>query len=628
MNNQFKKIIKEYKEDEMLFNKIVVSTFVKANKIVVSDNLLIKSLLIDRINNERELPKIDFQFGFDELIEAFELAIPTKEKVINGAVYTPKNIKTFIINTCISKTKKPLVDCTVADISCGCGAFLFSYAKKLHNKTTKSYCEIFRENIYGLDISSHSVERTKILLSLLAIYSGEDRRNYQFNLFTANALDFDWCSSSTEIRRNSGFDIIVGNPPYVRSKNIDEPSKKLLSKWSVTKSGNTDLYIPFFEIGTKLLNDDGVLGYITVNSFFKSVNARLLRKFFQDKELGLTIIDFGGEKIFGNKSTYNCICIITREKATSVLFAKQESKALNQQDIVYNHIPYITLNSKKGWLLNDKRIVQNIKKIENCGSPLGAIFKIRNGIATLSNDIYIFKPIAEDEKFFHLNQGSRVYKIEKAICRDIIKPNILKHEDEISSVKEKLIYPYTNGMSPLSLMPEGMLSKNFPYTFKYLLNNRETLEKRDKGEGEYPAWFAFGRTQALSDKGFKLLFPYMAKLPHFVFTPEKDLLFYCGYAIYSNSAEKLLTLKKILQSSVFHYYMQNTSKPYSAGYLSYAKNYVKSFGVCDLNTEEEQFLLNTDDSMEIDEFLMRKYEVNIPESKLLKPVIYSRLLVS
>lgn len=620
MNNQFKKIIKEYKEDEMLFNKIVVSTFVKANKIVVSNNLLIKSLLIDQIDNDKQLPQIDFQFGFDQLIEAFELAIPTNEKVINGAVYTPTNIKTFIINTCISKTKKPLVDCLVADISCGCGAFLFSYAQKLHDETNKSYCEIFQENIYGLDISSYSIERTKILLSLLAVYSEEDRINYQFNLFTANALDFDWYSSSTEISRNSGFDIIVGNPPYVRSKNIDEPSKKLLSKWSVTKSGNTDLYIPFFEIGTKLLNDDGVLGYITVNSFFKSVNARLLRKFFQDRELGLTIIDFGGEKIFGNKSTYNCICIITKEKAKSVLFAKQASKTLNQQNIAYNSIPYITLNSKKGWLLNDKRIVQNIKKIESCGSPLGTIFKIRNGIATLSNDIYIFKPIAEDDNFFHLNHEGRVYKIEKAICRDIIKPNILKHEDEISAVKEKLIYPYTNGISPLSLMPEGMLSNNFPYTFKYLLDNRETLEKRDKGEGEYPAWFAFGRTQALSDKGFKLLFPYMAKLPHFVFTPEKDLLFYCGYAIYSNSAEKLLTLKKILQSSVFHYYMQNTSKPYSAGYLSYAKNYVKGFGVCDLNPEEEQFLLNTDDGKEIDEFLMSKYEVAIPKGKLLQSV--------
>jgi adenine-specific DNA-methyltransferase len=620
MNNQFKKIIKEYKEDEMLFNKIVVSSFVKANNLIVSRNLLIKSLLIERIDNEKKLPKIDFEFGFNQLIEAFELAIPTNEKVINGAVYTPANIKAFIIETCVSKIKKPLVDSLVADISCGCGAFLFTYAQNLHKETKKSYSEIFKENIYGLDISSHSIARTKILLSLLAIYYGEDRRNFQFSLFTANALDFDWYTSSNRIKSNSGFDIIIGNPPYVRSKNIDARSKKLLSKWSVTKSGNTDLYIPFFEIGVKLLSENGVLGYITVNSFFKSVNARLLRKFFQDNEFGLTIVDFGGEKIFGNKSTYNCICIITREKAVSVLFAKRESKSLNQQNLSCNSIPYITLNSKKGWLLNDKRIVQDIKQIESCGSPLGAIFKIRNGIATLSNDIYIFKPISVDDSFFYLNQENRIYKIEKAICRDIIKPNILKHEDEIPLMKEKLIYPYVNGISPFSLMPERILSQNFPNTFKYLLDNRKTLEQRDKGEGDYPTWFAFGRTQALSDKGFKLLFPYMAKLPHFVFTAENDLLYYCGYAIFSNSVKKLFTLKRILQSSVFHYYMQNTSKPYSAGYLSYAKNYVKGFGVCDLNLEEEQFLLNTDDSSEIDQFLMSKYEVTIPKGKLLQSV--------
>ncbi|QEC66156.1 SAM-dependent DNA methyltransferase [Panacibacter ginsenosidivorans] len=620
MNNQFKKIMQAYKEDELLFNRIIVSSFVKANKLVVTNNKLIKSLLLKEGNSATLLPETNFKFGFDELIEAFELAIPNEDKVINGAVYTPNYIKNFIIKKCISKIKKPLNNCLVADISCGCGAFLYTYALHLHEERGKLYSEIFRDNIYGLDISKHSIERTEILLSLLAISSGEDEKSYQFNLFAVNALDFDWYKSSSRIKANEGFDLIIGNPPYVRSKNIDEPSRVLLSKWSVTNSGNTDLYIPFFEIGLNLLNKQGVLGYITVNSFFKSVNARLLRKYFQDNRFGLTIIDFGDEKIFGNKSTYSCICIVTKEESSSVLFIKQKSIDLNNPISNYNSIPYITLNSKKGWLLNDKKIVENIKKIEGCGSPLGELYKIRNGIATLSNDIYIFKPIAEDENYFYLLQDEKKFKIEKAICRDIIKPNILKFEHEIPTVKEKLIYPYTNGISPFSLMPEKILSKSFPKTFKYLSENRETLEKRDKGEGEYPAWYAFGRTQALTDKGFKLLFPYMAKLPHFVFTADKSLLIYCGYAIFGSSADELMTLKKILQSSIFHYYMQNTSKPYSAGYLSYAKNYVKNFGVCELKIEEKNFLLNVESVREVDEFLMDKYKINIPKDKLIKSV--------
>jgi adenine-specific DNA-methyltransferase len=108
-------------------------------------------------------------------------------------------------------------------------------------------------------------------------------------------------------------------------------------------------------------------------------------------------------------------------------------------------------------------------------------------------------------------------KLKKTICRDIIKPNILKYEHEIESVKEKLIYPYTNGINPLSLMNEKHLKTNFPKTYKYLSDNKEDLQKRDKGNGDYGAWYAFGRTQALCDNGFKLLFPYMAKESPFCF---------------------------------------------------------------------------------------------------------------
>ncbi|KAA6308297.1 Type IIS restriction enzyme Eco57I, partial [termite gut metagenome] len=255
---------------------------------------------------------------------------------------------------------------------------------------------------------------------------------------------------------------------------------------------------------------------------------------------------------------------------------------------LFSYIPYKDLSSQKGWLLNDNRIIENIKRIEEVENSLGKAYKIRNGIATLSNDTYIFKPIGETQDcFLFENKGGKKYEIEKVICRDIIKPNILKYEYEIESVKEKLIYPYTNGISPFSLMNEKHLKSNFPKAYKYLLDNKEELQKRDKGNGNYGAWYAFGRTQALKNNGFKLLFPYMAKKPHFVFTDQKDMLIYCGYAIFNESQEELKILKCILESKVFEYYMANTSKPYSAGYFSYAKNYVKNFGIYELSEQDK-----------------------------------------
>src|SRR5690606_32017395 len=142
----------------------------------------------------------------------------------------------------------------------------------------------------------------------------------------------------------------------------------------------------------------------------------------------------------------------SKNQSTTVSFKKESSSTLIQNGLKsFNKIPYKDLDFHKGWLLNDNAIIENIKRIENAGKPLGEKYKIRNGIATLSNNIYIFKPISEREEHFILEQNGKKYEIEKGICRDIIKPNILKHEHEIETVKEKLIYPYTNGIDPLTL---------------------------------------------------------------------------------------------------------------------------------------------------------------------------------
>lgn len=613
MQKALKQIINQFKEDDTSLNKIIVSVFVNVNSIQVSNNILIQSLLIEEQSPLYSvIAGINIPFTFDDVIEAFELAIPTGEKVINGAVYTPNYIKSFIVEHSLQKIQKSLYNLLAADISCGCGAFLFTLTNKIKAETNKTFSQIYQDNIFGVDISSSSIKRTEILLSLLAISNGEDVTAFQFNLHTANALSFDWMSIDNNVRENKGFDLIVGNPPYVRTKNIDTLTKSMLSNWVVTKTGNPDLYIPFFEIGLRSINENGVLGYITVNSFYKSVNARGLRKYLQVKKYDFSIIDFGNEKIFGGKSAYTCICLISKKQSSTVAFKKESSKSLVKNGLTaFNEIPYKDLNYQRGWLLHDKRTVEIIKRIEAVGTPLGKKYKIRNGIATLSNDIYIFKPIAETEHYYILLRNGKKHEIEKAICRDIIKPNILKFEHEIDSVKEKLIYPYTNGISPLTLIREPRLKNDFPKTYEYLVAHKDELQKRDKGNGDYGAWYAFGRTQALVDKGYKLMFPYMAKTPYFVFTENKDMLIYCGYAVFNESAEELKILKRILESKVFEYYMANTSKPYSAGYFSYAKNYVKNFGICELSNEERYFLSNGVTKKEVNDFLVDKYKIDI-----------------
>ena len=444
------------------------------------------------------------------------------------------------------------------------------------------------------------------MLALVALQNGEVIQEDTFNLFAGDSLTFNF-QSMPNVANNNGLDIVVGNPPYVRSKHIDKETKKNLPLWNTSKVGNADLYIPFFEIGLTALNENGLLGYITVNTFFKSVNARTLRNYFADNHLSLSIVDFGQQLVFKKKLAYTCLAFLSKKQSETLLYVKADVADVEaQKNFVYSRISYSSLDNHRGWNLNRNEVLENIRLIENAGEALGDKYVIKNGIATLANDVFIFRPIRTDDNYHYLVRERKEYAIEKGICRDIIKPNILKSEAEISEKEEKIISPYDANCKVIS---EDFFVYNYPNAYKYLQDCRENLDKRDKGKGDYEAWYAFGRTQAIADYGKKLLFPYMSDLPHFVYTSQKDMMIYCGYAIYNESETELLFLKKVLESSVFYYYMKNTSKPYSTGYYSYAKNYVKSFGIYPFTEEQKQHILSLRTKEEIDKYIQCLYQI-------------------
>ena len=615
--------LKNYSDDLVLANKLIVGAFLEFSKMSILHNKLIQSCIegndTEKVSKFTNLVKLkNCKFDLEDLTELFEITIPSKDVVTNGAVYTPNYIKSYIVDNAVnSNGNKDIHSLTIADIACGTGAFLHSAVERIKAKTTKTYAEIFRENIFGLDISDYTIERAKILLTLLAVSNGEDIPEFKFNLYVGNALDFDWKSNVPDF---SGFDAVVGNPPYVRAKHLSKDSKELMSKWEVTKSGNPDLYIPFFEIGLVNLKETGLLSFITVNTFKRSVNARNLREYFKQNKLAISIIDFGNQQIFENKSTYTCIVSISKNKSDSVKYVKANADAIKTNAVKpFSDVAYKILNTKKGWILNKSQILENIDKLENAGISLGNKYSIKNGLATLSNDIFIFKPVDEDDKYYY-HQNGKLHKIEKSICRDIIKPNRLKTENEIPALTEKIIFPYHSNNNQLDLFNGGhnkmivfeepYFQDKYPNAYAYLKHNQEQLFNRDKGKPKKYQWFEFGRSQAINDYGKKLLFPYMSSRPYFVYTDQEDLLLYAGYALFSESERELQIVKRILESNIFWYYIVHTSKPYSGNFYALAKNYVKDFSICKLTADEEEFLLMTDSYIERNRLLQNKYGVS------------------
>lgn len=599
--------LKSYSFNPEKINRLVVSAFLYSHDILSIKNRKIKELLITKNSDEFEaltsFLKIQKISTFEELIEVFEFVISPQEKVVTGAIYTPNYIREYILDNTLLEFKN-INNVTICDPACGCAGFLFSATKKIKKQTNKTYFDIFKNNIFGLDIQEYSVIRSEILLSLLSIIEGEDNEVFEFNFFNGNALNFNWDQNVPNFK---GFDIVVGNPPYVCSRNIDEETKGYLKFWDVCSSGHPDLYIPFFQIGLTILKPEGYLGFITMNTFFKSINGRALRKYFKNEQNEFKLIDFGSQQVFHSKSTYTCICLIKKVKSEFVEYSKLDIPSdLGSSIIKFNKIPYNLLGSLNGWNLQELEI---LNKIESIGTPLGEKFKTRNGIATLKNDIFIFEPIDEDSKYFYLQNGS-VYPIEKNICKEIINPNKLTKIDSVEPLKKKIIFPYFYENDNVKLIKEATLKNDFPKAYKYLSSKKDILAERDKGNGKYESWFAYGRNQSLEKLKHKLFFPHITpKTPNFVESLDENLLFHNGLALIGNNERDLVFMKKIMSSRLFWFYIINSSKPYGSGYYSLSRNYIKRFGIYNFSETEIDYLIKEINQNIINDFLDIKYGV-------------------
>lgn len=605
------KYLNNYSKDIIEVDRLLVSCFLNSNNINLVQNNLIDKYIIKASDNDFST-SVDFNSKIDissleDLITAFEYVISPEEKVITGAIYTPENIRNYITESTFNKWQGNIENIICADIACGCGGFLLTVSNYLKNNTNKNFYEIYNENLFGVDVADYSINRAKILLSLNAILQGEDI-DFDFNFHKGNTLCLE-INNAFNIPINS-FDIIVGNPPYVCSRNMDEESLSLVKNWSVGNSGHPDLYIPFFEVGVENLSPNGVLGYITVNSFFKSINGRALREYISNKKLSLKIVDFGGEQIFEAYNTYTCLCFITNEISDGIHYKRKESKSLfDLKDSDFYFIEYKKIDDWNGWNLVDNEYAEKlISIIENTGIHFFDKYQTRNGIATLKNKVFKFTPVREDNEFYYRKEkGEEEVKIERGICRSIINSNSIESTESLLANNEVIIFPYHYINGVRVVISEDDFRTNYPSAYSYLESNKIVLSKRDKGKRDYEAWYAYGRTQSLDIKGLKLFFPHITDSPNFIIAEDIDLLFYNGLAAFSDDINELRILKSILETDIFWFYISQTSKYYVSNHRSISKNYIKKFGIPEFTEDERNYILNHDNKEDIKYLIESKY---------------------
>lgn len=586
--------------------KSIVWFFIESKKIIIKNAPELEACKINKSERDIYKPVYDLLSSYynclniDDLIELYELLLPTHTKKVNGAVYTPAPVRRFIVEKSL-KDHQPVY---TIDPACGCGAFLVTVAEVMHEKYDISYSEAISKYIYGIDIDKNAIRKTKILLSLLSRIHG-DYNHLTFNLHCCDFLS-PRCSVLLKKQIRQGFDCVIGNPPYVRYRNMDEKSKNNLKYWISSSAGNVDLYMPFFEAGLKLLNKGGKLGFITPNGYIQSVNGRQLRTFLINNENAMEILDFRDNQLFKGVTSYTCISLIDKDDHNKLIKYARLGDKYNTDNYSLSQYSFDLFPNGAPWRVSDNQNDKIIHKLENSGRPLSE-WKIRNGLATLKNDVFFFTPAYENEHYYFRIYNDQEYQIEKEVCIKVAKPNIIKNEVELQEKLETAIFPYEYVDNKQTIIPESEFAKRYPKAFGFLNDVKADLEKRDKGHGNYPEWYAYGRTQGMNNFGKKLLIPYIAGTPIAVLCEDPNILFYCGYALFSENDSELRILKKFLESSAFWYYIYNTSKPYSKGFMAFAKNYIVKFSIPELTKEETEYLLSEDDKTKINSFVWSKY---------------------
>lgn len=573
-------------------NNIPITEF-HTRDLLKLDNQEIRKSLHDILSSFTEINTIE------SLIDIIEAVIGILSNNITGVVFTPKYISDYMSSLSINLNE----DTTAIDPGCGGGIFLVSIAEKIHKKTNKSYVDIIEENLFGIDIVEDYVDATTNVLEILCLLNGENTKELKTNIKVSNSLDYNW----EELFNIQHFDLIMGNPPYYNTHDMEKDEITFLKKnFKTTSNGVFNVFYAFIENSVDYLKDTGELIFIVPNNFLTIKSAHELRKFLKKENLINTIVDFGENMVFKPIRTYNCIIYLsnnTHDKLRYFNISKTDNIQYELQNIVeFNTMPINKLDDNR-WNLINGVTRRNVEKIES--QEIRIKEYIRTGIATLKDEVYY---VNKDKYGFYKMINEVRYEINSELVKDIYKVPELKKSDTLEEVKRYIIFPYEIKKDTVDLITEEKMKSEYNDTYQYLLAQKKELDSRDKGKPNPAGWYAYGRTQGLRKFGKKLLFPTFANKPRFIKVDDELSFFSNGYAVFDDIPMNLEIVQRVLNSLVMEYYIKKTSYPIEGGYYCYQKKYIENFSIPKFTDSELKFLEKADNE-EIDKFLIEKYDL-------------------
>jgi hypothetical protein len=316
--------------------------------------------------------------------------------------------------------KKWLLTLKILDPACGSGAFLnqtLDFLIAEHKQADDLLAEltgdnlrlfdtdkaILENNIYGVDINEESVEIAKLSLWLRTAQRGRQLSDLSGNIKCGNSLiddpkiagekAFDWNVEFKKIMDTGGFDVVIGNPPYVMSS-INNSEKEYYKNLYNTYEGKPDLYRFFIEKGIKLLNSNSYFSFITPNSFLLIPSAFKLRKFIKSNTSLLKVVNFEG-MVFNDANINTVIFVISNQMSDDdIVIVNNKDQNPNEVNF-YSSLNNSSLIKRNTYIKNDvinidlnDREINLISKLKNQKFILNNIAKYTLGLQVYHNTLH------------------------------------------------------------------------------------------------------------------------------------------------------------------------------------------------------------------------------------------------
>ena len=459
----------------------------------------------------------------------------------NEQVFTPEHVVDTMFEELEYKGDK-IRKKHIIDNSCGNGAIL--------KKVVRTYINVCimcglpkEETIEELETYIHGIEIDETLVKETIDNLNKITEEYSLG-------DVNWdikCADTMFVHEyDNKMDYVIGNPPYCNIHDIQKEKREFVKQYKFANGGMTDMYLVFFEIGINMLNENGKLAYITPNSWLTSTAGTNFRNYLKDSNTLLEIYQYGHYKVFEKINTYTCITLLSKTpKTNNVFVCYRNTSDMDLQFIqTMENLDECMLDGNI--YLTDRKTLRILADIHNIDKKDKNRIRVKNGFATLNDKFFIVDDYPNKEN-----------------------KNIITVYKASNGETHYFFYPYDENGKPMNLIEIDDKLVDF-------MRNKAIEMGVDI---ENPAWYLYGRTQALNDVKYnKISVNNLIRNSddiklHFLINNKEQFGVYSGYYIplYNEGiAKKVMEKIKYTLSDDFLEYIKAVGKYKNGGYYTFS----------------------------------------------------------